>query len=147
MNTELRRILLVEDSPSDRLLAQLALSEVGVGQGLTCVEDGEQALRYLRREQEFESAPRPDLVLLDLNLPRVSGLEVLEHIKRDAGLRSIPVVVLTTSAAPEDVMAVYDRYANGMVRKPVDFTMFSEAVRKLGQYWFEVMELPPETPA
>ncbi len=136
-------ILLVEDSPSDRLITKAALQEARLLNVLHTVGNGVEALAFLRREGPFADAPRPDLVLLDLNLPRMDGREVLVQIKSDPALRNIPVVVLTTSAAPDDVAAAYAAHANSYITKPVDFTRFHEALSALEEYWFEVVTLPP----
>uniref|UniRef100_UPI0035615D23 response regulator n=1 Tax=Paraconexibacter sp. TaxID=2949640 RepID=UPI0035615D23 len=117
-------ILLVEDDPGDVLMTREAFEEHKVRNRLSVVADGVDAMRFLRREDEFADAPRPDLILLDLNLPRRGGREVLEDIKGDPALRSIPVVVLTTSSAEEDILRSYDLHANAYVTKPVDFERF-----------------------
>jgi chemotaxis family two-component system response regulator Rcp1 len=137
-------ILLVEDNPADARLTREALRESKISNRLHAVGDGEQALRFLRREGEHADAPRPDLVLLDLNLPRMSGREVLEQVKEDPDLRRIPVVVLTTSEAEEDIVRSYDLHANAYVRKPVDFDQFTEVVRLIEDFWFTVVKLPPK---
>jgi two-component system, chemotaxis family, response regulator Rcp1 len=108
------------------------------------VKDGVEAMQFLRREGEYGDAPAPDLILLDLNLPRMSGREVLEQVKEDPGLRRIPVVVLTTSEAEEDVVRSYELHANAYVRKPVDFDQFTEVVRLIEDFWFTVVKLPPK---
>ena len=138
-------ILLVEDSPSDRLITKAALEEARLLNTLHTVGNGVEALAFLRREGAYADAPRPDLILLDLNLPRMDGREALIHIKSDPALRDIPVVVLTTSAAPDDVTAAYAAHANSYVTKPVDFRQFHEALSALEQYWFEVVTLPPQS--
>ena len=137
-------ILLVEDDPGDVLMTREALEESKVVNDLSVAGDGEEALRFLRREGEFAAAPRPDLVLLDLNLPRVDGREVLERIKADETLRRIPVVVLTTSQAEEDVLRSYDLHANAYVTKPVDFEQFVRAVRAIDDFFISVVRLPPQ---
>ena len=137
-------ILLVEDSPSDRLITKAALDEARLLNTLHTVGNGVEALAFLRREGIYADAPRPDLILLDLNLPRMDGREVLAHVKADRELRNIPVVVLTTSAAPDDVAAAYAAHANSYITKPVDFQRFHEALRTLEQYWFEIVTLPPQ---
>lgn len=137
-------ILLVEDNPADVRLTQEALKESKVANNLHTVGDGLDALRFLRREEEFAEAPRPDLILLDLNLPRKSGREVLEEVKEDQDLRRIPVVVLTTSEAEQDIVRSYELHANAYIRKPVDFDQFTEVVRLIEDFWFTVVKLPPK---
>jgi two-component system, chemotaxis family, response regulator Rcp1 len=137
-------ILLVEDNPADVRLTQEALRDSKISNRLHAVGDGEQALRFLRREGEHVESPRPDLVLLDLNLPRLSGREVLAQVKADPDLRRIPVVVLTTSEAEQDIVRSYDLHANAYVRKPVDFHQFTEVVRLIEDFWFSVVKLPPK---
>jgi len=138
----LSEILPVEDSPSDRFLAQRALEDAKLVNHLSCVKDGVEALQFLRQEGAFSDAPRPDLILLDLNLPRMSGAEVLEQIKQDASLRTIPVIVLTSSSADDDIARVYGLHANCMVQKPIDFQRFSEVVDGIGEFWFAIVTLP-----
>jgi two-component system, chemotaxis family, response regulator Rcp1 len=137
-------ILLVEDNPADVRLTQEALRESKLSNRLHAVGDGEQALRFLRREGEHAESPRPDLVLLDLNLPRLSGREVLAMVKADPDLRRIPVIVLTTSEAEEDIVRSYDLHANAYVRTPVDFHQFTDVVRLIEDFWFTVVKLPPK---
>ncbi len=136
-------ILLVEDNAGDVRLTREALREARVAVELTAVADGEQALAYLRGQGEHAGAPRPDLVLLDLNLPKKNGLEVLEEIKRDPELRATPVIMLTTSSSSRDVAACYDRGVNCYVVKPLDLDDFTRLVRAINSFWFEVAELPP----
>lgn len=136
-------VLLVEDDPGDVLMTREALEESTVIRDLSVVSDGEEALRYLRREGEHSEAVRPDLVLLDLNLPRVDGREVLGAIKADERLRRIPVVVLTTSQAEEDILRSYDLHANAYVTKPVDFEAFVRVVRAIDDFFVSVVKLPP----
>ena len=135
-------VLLVEDDPGDTLMIREAFAENKVRNELACVADGVQAMQYLRREGEYADAPRPDLILLDLNLPRKDGREVLAEIKGDESLRSIPVVVLTTSQAEEDVLRSYDLHANAYVTKPVDFERFIEVVRQIDNFFVTVVKLP-----
>lgn len=135
-------ILLVEDSPSDADLTKEALREGRVINNLRVVSDGEQALAYLRRQPPFSTAPRPDLILLDLNLPKRDGREVLEGIKSDNELKCIPVVVLTTSREESDVMAAYGRNANCYVTKPVDLDQFIDAIRSIDHFWLNIVTLP-----
>ncbi len=138
-------ILLVEDDPGDTLITREALELSKVANNLHCVVNGEEALAFLRREAPYESSPRPDLVLLDLNLPRRDGREVLGEIKADPSLRRIPVVVLTTSQAEEDVLRSYDLHANAYVTKPVDFERFVDVVRQIDDFFFTVVRLPNDS--
>ena len=135
-------ILLVEDDPGDVLITKEALEHSKVTNSLSIVEDGEQALAFLRREGDYADASRPDLILLDLNLPKKDGRQVLADIKADAELRRIPVVVLSTSAADEDILSSYDLHANAFVSKPVDFDRFVEVVRQVDEFFFTVVRLP-----
>lgn len=135
-------ILLVEDSPTDALLAQEALRGGKVRNNVHLVEDGEEALAFLHRDDPYAHVPRPDLILLDLNLPRKDGREVLAEIKADPNLKVIPVVVLTTSQDEEDVLKAYGLYANCYITKPVDFQQFIEIVRSIEHFWFAVVTLP-----
>jgi CheY-like chemotaxis protein len=135
-------ILLVEDSPSDTELTFEALREGKVANHLSVVEDGAQAMEFLRRENHYSNAPRPDLILLDLNLPCKDGREVLAELKADPGLKTIPVVVLTTSNADQDVLRAYELNANCYITKPVDFTRFLEVVRSIEHFWLTVVTLP-----
>jgi two-component system, chemotaxis family, response regulator Rcp1 len=146
MKSKLRpvEILLVEDSPSDTQLTMEALEEGRMANNLHHVEDGVQAMAWLRREAPYEQAPRPDLILLDLNLPRKDGREVLAEIKSDPSLKNIPVVVLTTSAAERDVTHAYDLHANCYLTKPVDFTRFVEVVRSIEHFWLTIVTLPSD---
>ena len=137
-------ILLADDDPDDRRLTQDAFAESRLANDLRCVEDGQELLDYLRRDGRFqgEQAPRPGLILLDLNMPRMDGREALQAIKADPSLRSIPIVVLTTSKSEEDVFRSYDLGVNSFITKPVSFQSLVEVVRVLGHYWFEIVELP-----
>jgi len=135
-------ILLVEDDPGDVLMTREAFAHHKIRNPLHVAEDGVEALRFLKREEPFESAPRPGLILLDLNLPRKDGRELLGEIKQDPGLRTIPVVVLTTSEAEEDILRSYELHANAYVTKPVDFEKFVEVVRKIDDFWVTVVKLP-----
>ena len=136
-------ILLVEDDPGDVLMAREALAEGKVANRLAVVNDGVEAMAYLRAEGEYAERPRPDLVLLDLNLPRKGGLEVLEELKADDDLKRIPVVVLTTSDAERDIIVSYDHYANAYIKKPVDFDQFVSVVRQIDEFFVTVVLLPP----
>jgi CheY-like chemotaxis protein len=135
-------ILLVEDDPGDVLMTREALADSKLINSLHVVNNGEEAIEFLRREGEHDAAPRPDLVLLDLNLPRLDGREVLSIIKNDSAFRSIPVVVLTTSDAEEDVLRSYDLHANAYVTKPVDFAAFVQVVRQIDDFFLSVVRLP-----
>jgi len=135
-------VLLVEDDPGDVLMTREAFEENKVANRLAVVSDGVAAMAYLRREGEYADVPRPDLVLLDLNLPRMDGREVLAAMKSDADLRHIPVVVLTTSEAEEDVLRSYSLHANAYVTKPVDFSRFIEVVRQIDDFFVTVVRLP-----
>lgn len=136
------RILLIEDDPGDIVLTREALAESCVPNHIEVVSNGEEAIEYLRREGSFQDAERPDLVLLDLNLPRLGGLEVLANIKHDQSLRSIPVVVLTTSCTQDDVANSYHLQANAYVCKPVEMEQFLGAVRGIDRFFFKVAQLP-----
>jgi two-component system, chemotaxis family, response regulator Rcp1 len=136
-------ILLVEDSPTDVLIAREALEEAKLINTIHVADDGVEAMNFLNKRGKFASAPRPDLILLDLNLPRKNGREVLAEIKADNDLKNIPVVVLTTSSAEEDILRSYNLHANCYVVKPVEFTSFVRAVQSIEQFWFSVVTLPP----
>ena len=135
-------VLLVEDDPGDVLMTQEAFKDYKIANRLSVVTNGEDAIAYLRKQGRFSDAPTPDLVLLDLNLPRRDGREVLRDVKSDSELRRIPVVVLTTSDAEEDVLASYELHANAYVRKPVDFDQFVAAVRAIDDFFITVVRLP-----
>ncbi len=136
-------ILLVEDSPADVRLTREALKEARVLNTLHVVQDGMAALAFLRREGQYAGSPRPALVLLDLNLPKMDGREVLAKIKQDESLKRIPVVVLTTSRAEEDIIRSYDLHANAYITKPVDLAQFLNVVRSFEEFWLAVVTLPP----
>jgi CheY-like chemotaxis protein len=135
-------VLLVEDDPGDVLMTREAFEEHKLRNTLHVVNDGVDAVAFLRREGEFSDAPRPGLILLDLNLPRMDGREVLAEIKADENLRVIPVVVLTTSEAEEDVLRSYDLHANAYVTKPVDFEQFIRVVQHIDDFFVSVVKLP-----
>lgn len=135
-------VLLVEDNPSDVYLTQVAFRRSRSESQIHVVEDGIQAMAFLRRELPYDSAPRPDLVLLDLNLPRKDGHKVLEEMKSDSDLSRIPVIVLTTSTAEADVHRCYESHANCYIAKPVDFDHFERVVREIESFWFNVVTLP-----
>jgi two-component system response regulator len=136
-------ILLVEDNLGDIRLTQVALKDSKIANTLNVVKDGVDALAYLRREGPFANAVRPDIILLDLNLPRKDGREVLEEIKADETLRRIPVVVLTTSSADEDIIRSYNLHANCFITKPVDLNSFVTIVKSIEHFWFQIVKLPP----
>jgi len=137
-------ILMVEDSPSDAQLTVEALRAAKIANRLSHVEDGVEALRFLRQEGPYAGVPRPDLILLDLNLPRKDGREVLDELKRDPDLKVIPVVVLTTSRSEQDVLRSYQLHANCYITKPVDFTQFMEVVKAIENFWLTIVTLPRE---
>jgi CheY-like chemotaxis protein len=141
-NLNVIEVLLVEDDPGDVVLIREAFEHNKVYNALRVVSDGVEAIDFLRGEGEHEGAPRPDLILLDLNLPRKDGREVLAEIKDDPGLRTIPIVVLTTSEAEEDIVRSYDLHANAYVTKPVDFDRFIEVVRQIDDFFVSVVKLP-----
>jgi CheY-like chemotaxis protein len=136
-------VLLVEDNPGDVRLVREAFREGGMNVHLTVASDGEEALAVLRREGSFAALARPALILLDLNLPRMSGRELLAAIKADEGLRRIPVVVLTSSRREQDILASYDLNANSCITKPANLEQFMEVVRSIEQFWLKVATLPP----
>jgi len=137
-------ILLVEDNPGDVRLTIEALREGKLANNLQVARDGVEALQFLRRQGPHGNAPRPDLILLDLNLPKKDGREVLAEIKGDPDLRRIPVVILTTSQAEQDIVKSYDLYANCYIAKPVDLESFIRVVRSIDSFWLTVVQLPPE---
>lgn len=138
------RLLLVEDNPGDARLAREALRDGAIRSDLTVMEDGSEVMNYLNRRGEYAEAQRPHLILLDLNLPGKSGAELLQEIKSDRELRRIPVIVLTTSAARQDIDASYDLYANCYVIKPLDITTFIQVLRQIENFWFNIVTLPPQ---
>ncbi len=140
-------ILLVEDDPGDVKLSLAALEQAKIRNRISVVEDGVLAMEFLRRQGAYAQAPRPDLILLDLKLPRKDGLQVLAEIKADEDLRTIPVVVLTSSAAEKDVVRSYNLRANAYVTKPIDFDRFTAIVRSIEAFWVCVVALPPKPPA
>jgi len=137
------RVLLVEDDPGDVLIAQEALRAGNLSTRLDVVSDGVEAMAYLRKQDAYAEAERPDLILLDLNLPRMSGHEVLAELKADSSLRRIPIVVLSTSVAAEDIAKSYDLHANVYVSKPVDFDEFAGVVKRIDEFFASVAQLPP----
>ena len=137
-------LLLVEDNPADVRLTELALEEVSLTHDLHVVEDGAAAISFLHCEGEYADTITPDLVLLDLDLPKVHGTEVLDELKSDDDLRRLPVIVLTSSTAEEDIRASYDRHANAYVEKPVDVDDFVAVAREIEEFWLSIAKLPPE---
>jgi CheY-like chemotaxis protein len=146
VNANLISVLLVEDDPGDVLLIREAFADYKVGNVLSTVSDGVEAMRFVRGEGEYAGQERPDLVLLDLNLPRKSGAEVLAEIKGDPELTTIPVIVLTTSEAEEDVLRSYKMHANAYITKPVDFDRFREIVHQIDDFFIGIVKLPPRAP-
>jgi|SRR5438128_3520223 len=142
MSSRTIEILLVEDNPGDARLTLEAFKEGRVLNNFNVVNDGVEALAYLRREGQYTNATRPDLILLDLNLPRKDGREVLEEIKADEGLMKIPVIVLTTSGAEEDIARAYTRHANCYITKPVDLDQFLRVVHSIENFWLTLVKLP-----
>jgi CheY-like chemotaxis protein len=138
------QILLVEDSPGDVRLTQEVLRDARIANDLHVVGDGEQAMAFLRQEGEFARRPRPDLVLLDLNLPRKDGREVLADLSGDPELKAIPVIVLTTSEAEEDILRSYQLAANAYITKPIDLNEFIAVVRSIENFWLSIVRLPPQ---
>ena len=136
-------ILLVEDNPGDVDLTREALEIGKLNNILHVVDDGEEAMAFLRREGQYAKTSRPDLVLLDLNLPRKNGREVLAEIKSDENLKRIPVVILTTSKAEEDILKTYNLHANCYVTKPIDLDQFSKVVHAIEEFWLTIVKLPP----
>lgn len=143
LGSEVVEILLIEDNEGDVRLTREALKEGRIRNRLHVVPDGEQALTFLRREGAYAEAPRPDLILLDLNLPRLDGREVLAEIKADPIFKQIPVVVLTSSRAEKDLLSAYDSHANCYITKPVGFEDFMEVVRNIESFWLTIVVLPP----
>lgn len=138
-------ILLVEDNDGDALLTEEALADSKMLLDMNRVRDGVEALAYLRKEPPFTSVTSPDLILLDLNMPRMGGQELLSIVKQDPKLKRIPVVVLTTSDAERDIVKSYELHASCYISKPVDFTQFQSLVQDLSSFWFTVVQLPPDT--
>jgi CheY-like chemotaxis protein len=139
-------VLLVEDDPADVLVTREAFEDNRVSNRLHVVSDGEQAMRFLRQTGEYAQAPRPGLILLDLNLPRRNGLEVLADMKADSKLGSIPVVMLTTSQAEEDIQRSYSLHASAYIAKPVDFARFTEVIRQIDDFYLTLVKLPNSSP-
>jgi len=138
-------ILLVEDNPADARLTKEALKDCKVLNKLSIVENGEEALAFLRREGIYAGEPRPDLILLDLNLPKMNGREVLAEIKKDSKLKATPVVILTTSNAEKDILMSYNLHANCYITKPIDLEQFISVVKAIDSFWLSIVKLPPMT--
>jgi CheY-like chemotaxis protein len=136
-------ILLIEDNPGDVRLTREIMAESKVRNSLTVLDNGEDAMAYLRRQGRYRDMAPPDLILLDLNVPRKDGREVLAEMKADPDLRRIPVVVLTTSRAEEDILRTYDLHANCFITKPVDLDQFIKVVKSIEDFWLEIVKLPP----
>lgn len=141
MNKEIT-ILLVEDNEGDIVLTMQALKKANVTNGISVVKDGDAALQYLRKSGKFENVGTPDLILLDINLPKVDGMEVLTEIKNDQTLKKIPVVMLTTSDSENDILRSYNNHANCYITKPVDFKKFMEVVQMIKDFWISIVKLP-----
>ncbi len=137
-------ILLADDDPDDRAFTMRALRQNRLSNDVHTVEDGEELMDFLHRRGTYTAAPRPDVILLDLNMPRMDGREALEQIKSDASLRKIPVVVLTTSEADQDILQTYDLGVNAFVTKPVTFDGLVNAIKVMSDFWFEIVRLPPQ---
>ena len=142
--SDLAKILLVEDSEDDIELTRMALDEANFANEMAVVRDGEEAMRYLRQEGQYANAIRPELILLDLNLPRKDGREVLTEVKNDPSLRRIPIVVLTTSGEDRDILRAYDQHVNAYVRKPLGFDAMVNVARQIEGFWVGIVCLPPE---
>ena len=138
------RVLLIEDNHGDAVLTRRAFRRARIANELTVADSGEKGLSILRREGEFAAAPRPDLILLDLNLPHMHGSDFLSLVKTDPELKRIPVVVLSSSSADSDVSGAYERHANGYITKPVTAETYDDIVERVEQYWFGLMQLPPD---
>jgi two-component system response regulator len=137
------QILIVEDNPADARLVREVMRDSKILNEINWVSDGVEALAFLRNQGKYANAPRPNLIFLDLNMPRKDGREVLREIKADPVFRSIPVVVMTSSQAEEDIARAYDQHANCYVRKPIDFSQFHGVVKSIETFWFATVELPP----
>ena len=135
-------VLLVEDNPGDAHLTKLAMNDCKMKIIMETVTDGEQALTFLKKEGKYAKAIRPDIILLDLNLPKKNGFDVLKEIKEDEKLKRIPVAILTTSGAEEDILRSYDLHANCFISKPIDFEQFVKVVKSIEDFWFTIVKLP-----
>jgi CheY-like chemotaxis protein len=144
LRTDPIQVLLVEDNPGDVRLTRIAMAQSQLLVNLNVVSDGVEAMAFLHQAEPYADRPRADLILLDLNLPRKNGWEVLEEIKADEGLRCIPVVVLTTSENESDILSAYRHFANCFITKPIDFNQFVKTVQSIEDFWFTIVRLPPE---
>ena len=144
MKGDLIEILLVEDNPGDVRLVREVFKDAKVANSIHVAEDGVEAMAFLRNEGKFAGAVRPDLILLDLNLPKKDGREVLSEIKTDDALKRIPVIVLTTSSAEEDILKSYSEYANSYITKPIDLGQFIDVIRSIEDFWLTIVKLPPD---
>jgi CheY-like chemotaxis protein len=142
VKAEIIQILLVEDSPADVRLTQEVLRDAKIANELSVAYDGEEAMEFLRRQGRHHDAPRPGLILLDLNMPKKDGREVIDELEHDADLRRIPVIVLTTSAEEEDILRSYDMNVNAYITKPVDLNEFIKVVRSIEDFWLGIVRLP-----
>lgn len=143
-NRHLIEILMIDDDEGDTFIASEALKEAKVANNFSVVHDGEEAIKFLNKEEGYEKSPRPDLIFLDLNMPKMNGLEVLDWIKANDNLKRIPVVVLTTSDSDEDVINSYTKYANCFIKKPVNFESCADLLKSIDDLWFGIMKLPPK---
>ena len=135
-------ILLVEDNEGDIVLTLEALSDARIVNKISVARDGQEAIQFLKKEKGFQQSLSPDLILLDINLPKIDGMEVLAMIKNDQDLKRIPVIMLTTSSSEKDILASYDRHANCYITKPVDLTMFMSVIRTIEDFWISIVKLP-----
>ncbi len=136
-------VLLIEDNPGDIRLTKEAMKEAKIVNNLNVVEDGVEALDYLKKKGKYKDVNQPDLILLDLNLPKKNGREVLAELKQDVNLKQIPVVILTVSKAEEDIIKTYELHANCFITKPVDMDQFTKVVKSIDDFWFSIVKLPP----
>ncbi|MBP9691966.1 MAG: response regulator [Alphaproteobacteria bacterium] len=143
-NKSFINILLAEDNPADVRLTQEAFKDGKISNNLYVVKDGIEAMAFLRKEDKYEKMPYPDLFLLDLNMPRMDGREVLKEVKSDPKLKQIPIIILTTSEAESDVIKSYELHANCYITKPVDFEKFITVVKQIEEFWFSIVRLPPQ---
>ncbi len=138
-------ILIVEDNSGDIVLTREAFDEVGLSEKVHISKEGEEAMRFLKKESPFENAPTPDIILLDLNIPKKDGREILADIKNDDELKAIPVIILTTSKSERDILSCYQSYANCYIEKPVDFDQFVDIIASIKDFWLNLVHLPTQT--